>query len=287
MLPNFIVIGNLRSGTTWLDSCLRQHPDVFLPRYVKGTHFFSHRFHKGVSWYERHFDAWRDERAVGEVSALCLGSEVAAKNIHRVIPHARLVACLRDPMTSIWSHYLRELRQGRSRKPFLETLREHPEIAGYHLHYRNLNRYLELFPREQILIIFHDDISQRPHDVLGEVFRFLDIRDDFVPDMATRRVNEARFIRFPFLARPVMEIRWRLRDHRMYRMVDLVKRLGLVDLVFGFGPPKGLEYRAEDRQAVRELFLEDIRELAKLTGRNLEHWLDAKGAPKARSQEDR
>ncbi len=287
VLPNFLVIGNLRSGTTWLDNCLRQHPDVFLPRHVKGTHFFSHRFHKGVPWYERHFDARQDERAVGEVSALCLGSEVAARNIHQVIPHARLIACLRDPMTSVWSHYLRELRQGRSRGPFLETLRGHPEIIGYHLHHRNLSRYLELFPREQILIILYDDISERPREILAEVFRFLGIQDDIVPDLATSRVNEARFIRFPFLARPIMEIRWRLRDHRMYRVINLVKQLGLVDLVFGLGAPRGLEYRAEDRRAVRELFLEDVSELAKLVSRDLGHWLDEKGTTKVKSQGDR
>jgi len=252
---------------------------VFLPKYVKGTHFFSHRFHKGVDWYKKHFDAWRGEKAVGEVSSLCLGSEVAARNIHEVIPDAFLIACLRDPMSAIWSHYLRELRQGRSRVPFLETLKLHPEMVGYHLHYRNLSRYLELFPQERILIVFYDDISERPGEVLTQVFRFLGVRCDLLPELATKRVNEARFIRLPLLAKAIWKIRWTLRDHRMYRVVDLVKRSGIMDLFFGVGAPKGVKYLPEDRHVVRELFLEDVRELSKLTGRNLDHWLDEKYTP--------
>jgi hypothetical protein len=273
MLPHFIVVGNLRSGTTWVDNCLREHPQVFLPRHVKGTHFFSHRFHKGTGWYESHFEDWRGEEAVGEVSPLCLGSPCAARNIHDVIPHARIVACLRDPMTSIWSHYLRDLMQGHTRRSFRAEVEENSELRGYHLHFKNLKRYLELFPAEQIKILFQEDFPSRPHAVLEELFAFLGVRADFRPSVASRRVNEARFIRYPVLAKAVSAIRWGLRDRKMYKAVNLVKALGLVDLLFGMGAPRGVTYSPEDRILVRELFQEDVSQLSGLTGRDLGHWL--------------
>ncbi len=279
MLPDFIVIGNLRSGTTWLHHCLREHPEVFLPRHVKGTHFFSHRFHKGLAWYESHFEDRGDEKAVGEVSPLCLGSRCAARNIRQTIPGAAIIACLRDPMTSVWSHYLRELRQGRTRRPFRDALEEDPEIYEYHLHHRNLGRYLELFSRDQILIVFHDDIAGGGEALLRDVFRFLGVREDFRPTVASRRINEAMVIRFLALARPIARLRWKLRDRKMYRVVEWTKRLGLVDFFFGVGAPGDAIYSRKDREWVRELYLEDTERLADLTGRNLDHWLHIDGGP--------
>jgi hypothetical protein len=279
MLPNFIVIGNLRSGTTWLDRCLREHPQVFLPPHVKGTHFFSDRFHKGISWYESHFDGWNGEPAVGEVSPLCLGSPNAAGNIRRVIPAARLVACLRDPMSSIWSHYLRELRQGRTRKPFGAAIEENPQIVAYHLHFRNLARYLELFQRDQLLILLQDDIVQQPQALLGQTFRFLGVREDVRPSLASKKVNEARYIRVPFLAKAISAARWGLRDRKMYRVVEWARRVGLVDLFFGVGTPADAQFSREDRAEVRRLCRADVEELSQWLGRDLNHWLRVEAAP--------
>src|SRR5919197_5413106 len=103
-LPDFLVIGALKAGTTYLDELLRSHHEVCLPATLKELDYFGRNYERGPEWYERWFADCGSRRA-GEVSPEYLGHPQAPARIHRLLPDARLVACLRDPVERVYSEY--------------------------------------------------------------------------------------------------------------------------------------------------------------------------------------
>ena len=105
-LPTFLIIGTQKGGTTWLASQLWHHPDVFQLR--REVHYFDRAVNhaKGLGWYERHFDSARGQRAIGEKTPeyLWVGGHGSGhlpavhEHVHAALPHARLIAILRNPV---------------------------------------------------------------------------------------------------------------------------------------------------------------------------------------------
>ena len=275
MLPDFLVIGNIRSGTTWLDNNLREHPEIFLPRGVKGTHFFSNRYEKGINWYESHFKRIPDnKKAIGEVSPLYLSSELAAKRIKKNLPNVKIISIIRDPMESVWSHYLRELRQGRTKHEFDKAIKENPDLINFHLHYINLKRYFDLFNKNRIMVMLFDDIKENNKLLIKNVFDFIGVDSMFVPKNLDKRINAAKTIRFPFIAKFLNDFRWWLRSNRLYWVVNIVKKVHLLELFFAKGQPKNINFKKEYKIIIKDIFEEDVKKLSKLINRDLTKWLN-------------
>lgn len=210
-LPNFLIIGAAKSGTTSLYHYLRQHPDVFMPE-VKEPGFFAFKGQEmtfagpegrvaneeGLPYnqfdaYESLFDELDDETAVGEASVVYLYSERAPRLIHEHVPDARLIAVLRNPVERAYSHYLME--RGRDQEPlsFEDALAREPERIeqGYGIEWRyqsfgmycdQIKRYLDYFPRRQMRIFLFRDLKNRPREVVRDIYSFLDVDPTFFPD---------------------------------------------------------------------------------------------------------
>ena len=106
LLPNFVVIGAMRSGSTSLYKYLQAHPDVFMPR--KEIHFFDVKWDRGIAWYHTRFEGYAGQTAIGEATPTYLADPVALDRMAATIPDARLVAVLRDPIDRAYSHYWME-----------------------------------------------------------------------------------------------------------------------------------------------------------------------------------
>ena len=195
VLPNFMIIGAMRSGTTSLWHYLMEHPEIFMSQ-VKEPMFFCDRQEQGwrmdgLSWwvetredYEDLFKAGAGYKAVGEASVLYLHDSGAARRIKEMIPQVRLICSLRDPCDRAFSEYIyRRMRGVETRSSFLEAIRadqKRPQqekllYLEQGLYYRHLTRYLEYFPKERLKILFYLDLSSDPGRVMREVFEFLDV----------------------------------------------------------------------------------------------------------------
>ena len=194
VLPNFLIVGAQKCGTTWLASLLRQHPDVYMPE--AEIHFFDKACHyaRGTDWYERHFAGARDEKAIGEKTpdyfwANGQGGEGHLPNVHRnihnVLPDAKLIVALKNPVERAISAVKHIIRSGRI-SPFhkiddLLVGEKRDLLEGYGVFemgkfHTLLEAYLELFEPDQILIlVFEEDIVENPSRGLRKVCRFLDI----------------------------------------------------------------------------------------------------------------
>lgn len=199
MLPNFLIIGATKAGTTSIHHYLDQHPEIFMCK-RKETNFFSQDSAtcflgdaiRTREDYEKEFDVVRNETAIGETSPAYLAVPMAPKNIRDAIPHAKIIAILRDPAERAYSHYLMRRRQKKEfRSSFEECIREEdidPQRSYKHRGFYGLQleRYFALFPKEQMKIFLYEDFVRDPKEVLRETFAFLDVDPSFEPNMAER-----------------------------------------------------------------------------------------------------
>ncbi len=217
-LPNFLIIGAQKSGTTSLYHYLDEHPEVFMSR-KKEPHFFSFEGREPkfkersdkkkniintIEAYEQLFDGVTNEKAIGEASPSYLYEEQAAERIHTRIPDAKLIAILRDPVDRAYSHFLHAVRSGREPMDgFVQALddeeKRRAEGWGNPYDYQRkgfygaqLTRFLEYFPREQLLVFLFEDLSDDPRKLVRQMYDFIGVDADFTPDLSAKyNVTEA------------------------------------------------------------------------------------------------
>jgi hypothetical protein len=174
-IPNFAYIGTSKAGSTWLFNALAGHPDVYLAS-NKGLYYFDSHFDEGPEWYLDHFRAAGDKPAVGEISHSYLSSPEAAARIAEFNPDMRLLVCLREPVDRAFSDYLDLVKNGQFDGPFSAALEQFPRLLDRGRYATHLQRYLDLFPREQIHVSLFDDLRADAQAYADEVFTFLGAR---------------------------------------------------------------------------------------------------------------
>ena len=212
-MPNFLIIGAPRSGTTTLYEGLLEHPEVYMPS-LKEPWFFAlegevgpfrgpgddHNVRRGVrdlDSYRALFKGVSGESAVGEASTLYLYSPVAPFRIKEKTPEAKLIAILRNPVDRAYSNYMQHVQQGREMLSFTAALEAEQERIRAHwspfwfyrqlgFYTEQLSRYLNIFDREQIKVFLYEDLERDLGAVLEEVFHFLDVDKNFTPTLSVR-----------------------------------------------------------------------------------------------------
>jgi len=299
-LPNFLIIGAAKSGTTSLYNYLRQHPDVFMP-VVKEPRFFAYaedspamegpgdvRTNEAagavytLDAYRQLFADATTETAVGEASPNYLYSAAAPRLIREHLPEVQLIAILRHPVERAYSHFLHLVRSGREPlRDFGAALDAEPEriAAGWEWswHYHRMGyygeqlaRYLEHFDRDQLTVYLFDEFKADPVALTQDLFRVLGVDAAFVPDTSMRYEKSGvpksdRFQRF--LLNPDHWVR-RLARYLMPEALRerLLIRMKNVNLE---KPP----LEPDVRERLMAAYRDDILRLQKLIDRDLSAWL--------------
>ena len=191
-LPNFLVIGAMKAGTVSLHNYLGEHPDVFVGD--GGTfgepHFFvaEQNWPRGRGWYESLFDGADRAAAIGECSPGYTWAHVyrgVPERIAQLIPEARLIYLVRDPIARMQSMYMHQVSAGRERRradaALLDDRYLWPSRYGF-----QLGAYLDHFDRSQILVIASEVLRARPREALTAVFDHLAV-DPAATDLDQRR----------------------------------------------------------------------------------------------------
>lgn len=206
LLPDFIIIGAMRGGTTSLYSYLSEHPCIG-PAYMKEVHFFDVHYAKGLYWYRSQFPSaiqkYYSERKqknsflTGEASPYYLFHPYAPQRIKKTLPHVKLVVLLRNPVERAYSHYSHEVAGRHETLSFEEAIEREEERIGpereklardeqyvsfNHRHFSYLARgkyvdqlklWLDVFPREQLLILKSEDFYADPATSLAQTLEFI------------------------------------------------------------------------------------------------------------------
>jgi hypothetical protein len=276
ILPNFLVIGAAKSGTTSLHHYLREHPQIYLPR-IKEINYFAYtpeRPRGRQYWattldeYAAHFREAAGLKAVGEVTPAYMNSPVAAANIARELPDVRLVAILRDPADRAYSRYLMNQRAGQDLPPFDQIIpqRDHPMIREG-MYYDRLKPYFDQFPRERIKVLRYDDLQQRFAGMFRELLEFLEVDPDYLPDGTVRH---AQGVRFRSKALQSLKSSRLMRFH-LKPMIPaaLLNRLVKAKARTAVAPPK---LTVEQRSRLVDIYRDDIDRLQQLVGMDLSAW---------------
>jgi hypothetical protein len=195
MLPTFVIIGTMKGGTTSLYHYVRQHPQVFMPR-TKELHFFvaEKNLWRGLPWYERNFAGADGALAVGEASpdyTKYPEFEGVAQRMAAVVPQARLVYAIREPVERIRSHYLHDLARGRERRPIEAAVPGNDHYLAPSRYALQIEQYLEHFPREQLLVVRSEDLREHRAATLRRVFRFVGVDPEWSPPNQECEYNTA------------------------------------------------------------------------------------------------
>lgn len=291
ILPNFLVVGAARSATTSLHHALRAHPQVYVPE-RKEPNFFAvaglpeNADPDGVATsvtrledYARLFEGVTDEVAIGEVSPAYLVNPRACELIHKHIPEAKLIAVLRNPVERAYSDYLMRVREGlEPHRDFGQALAEaeeryrsgHP--GGFYVrtgfYGRQLKPYFKTFGADRIQIHLFEELVGSPNEALASIFRFLGVDPDFRPGPLLR--TNVSGVPRDAAATALFWLRMRLgRVASAVLPVETKRRIKAL-MEKRLDRPSLLP---EHRRQLVDVYRDDIRELEKLVGRSLEHWL--------------
>lgn len=184
MLPNFIVIGAPRCGTTTICDQLNDHPEVFVTD-PKEPEFFNNDTHwaRGASWYERCFEDAIEFSAVGEGSAHYSCATVypdTPRRIASLLPACRLVLAVRHPIRRIESHW-KLRRAGGCAESLSDCIERHlsapleSNVTAGSFYYAQVQRFLEFFSLDQLCIVFLEDWVAQPHRELGRILNHIGV----------------------------------------------------------------------------------------------------------------
>jgi hypothetical protein len=274
-LPNFLVIGAQRAGTSLLHQILLMHPDVYVPVQRKEVHYFDRYFERGVDWYRAYFPAGDEAgryRAIGEITPDYLATAEAPARIHSLLPDCRLVAILRNPVDRVYSWYQHARRSRNERRNLPTFLKEEPAALRAGLYHRHLRRYLALFPSHALLVLVYEELLRDPGRELGRLTGFLGV-EMIWPEPAAllrERVYASDMPRFRGAFALARRAGAFLARHDVNSPVRAAKRLGLRGW-FGRGPAVET-LAATERRRIAAFYEHDLRELSALLQRDFSIW---------------
>jgi hypothetical protein len=263
-----VIIGAVKAATTWIHNQLQANPSIFLPG--PEPHFFSQDHHRGIDHYRRLFHAARPEQILGEKSADYFAHPAAPARLARIMPGARLVLQLRNPVDRAYSDYKMLYRRGTVTGPpeaYLHSgATRHHRFLRDGLYAEHLARWLEHFDREQIRVLLFEDVKSQPTQVVATVCEHIGAPYHFSNEVGTapRNDSSAQFLPLPVRTAlaPLKEAARPLRGKPVF---EGVRRLFAREIQY---PP----LVDTTRRQMADYYAEDIARLEAMIGRDLSHW---------------
>ena len=218
ILPDFLVIGVGRGGTTSCFHYLSQHPSIIGSAYDE-IGFFDENFHLGLNWYRSMFPTKFLKKKIAKKFGKCLTYDVTpayirkpwvARRIKELFPEIKLIVLLRNPVDKAYSHYHSSIKSGVQKYSFEEMVEEDIKTfqkfentnsiiddeyfrnyieksqLGRGLYAQQLKIWFELFDPKQILILTSEELSTETNKAMNKIFQFLDLPDYEIPDTVKR-----------------------------------------------------------------------------------------------------
>jgi hypothetical protein len=270
-LPNLIIIGAMKCGTSSMHNYLDAHPEISMSR-QKELNFFSFDRHweRGEDWYGRHFSTTAPIRGESSPSYSKFPKmpHVPAR-MKTLVPSARLVYLVRDPLTRIVSHYMHLRYGGRENRSLDEALsqfegNQYIDCSRYHM---QLEQYLKHFSQSQILVVSAEEMKENRQETLRAVFRFLNVDESF---------QSPRHDAIYHASKPHGFL-WRtLEESRLARNIRPYVPRSIVYWAASHGPQQSaLKPPSLDnglREALRDYLREDVERLRSQVGRDFAQW---------------
>ena len=291
--PNFLIVGVARCGTTSLYHYISQHPNIQFCK-IKEPKFFSsinqiyphngpgddtvdREVVKNHVLYSNLFSGIGKEMCVGEASSdYFYFHKNTVPLIKNTLGDVKIIICLRNPLDRSFSAYNNLIRDSRETLTFLDAIKSEKERINdnydWMWHYVNASLYSDgvknfLQNFSKVKIIFNEDLLSKPSIVCKDIFRFLEVDETFKPDVSNR---------FSVSGKPknllikIISSRVGLFKHLRSLIVKILPRILTEKLSSSFF--KKVNFNPDAKDLLKSKFTNDIIELEKITGRNLNKW---------------
>lgn len=297
MLPDFLIIGAQKAATTYVQARLREHPDVFIPP-GELPFFESPEYdQQPIEALEQIYAQADNAQARGLKRPSYLHRPECPEHIHRHIPDAKLIVVLRDYIDRAVSAYYHQAWYGSApTKDINEGLPEviqgkhqqrYPrakEIIDFGYYYKHLQRYVQWFSRDQLLILLQEDLHKEPLETLYQIQRFVGVREYHQSETLTSSANATTYSLFRIQMRRLMNPLAftyspdRMRLHKRTNMNWLQRATygalnrfdwWVLARIFRGDKPT---LNADVQALLSHLYKEDALLLEQFLGRSLRHW---------------
>jgi hypothetical protein len=202
-LPNFLIIGAMKSATSTLYEQLLRQPGIFLPE-LKEPNFFSddRQYARGLEWYQGLFNGATATDILGEASThytkLPTYPETLAR-IHKHLDRPRLIYVMRHPVDRLISQYIHQWSEHEIRCNLDKAVEQHPELTAYSFYTRQLAPFIEAYGKSSILPMFFDRIRKFPQQELERICKFIGYAGEplWQRDLSPDNVSAERVRKFP------------------------------------------------------------------------------------------
>jgi hypothetical protein len=272
-LPTFIVIGAKKCGTTSLHYYLSLHPEISVSR-TKELNFFvkEYNWDRGEAWYRAQFDGHYAMRGESSPNYSRHPEYVGVPlRMHRLIPDVKLIYLVRDPIDRLISDYVHDVASGRLTCTLEKTLETYPHYLNRSRYFMQISRFLEFFPREQLLIISTEGLAMNRRQQMAKILNFLGVRSDFYSFRFNFRLHSSKLKRHPGQGLFQQEL---VPGSNLFQMISphlssLYSKL--VRIPFNKPITRPVLQQATRQRLLDEL-ADDIRQLQDFSGLSLKEW---------------
>ncbi len=290
-LPNTHIIGVQKAATTSLHYWLSQHPDIYAPLAGKDYPFFADNQHweEGLDTYAKLFSKRANEKITLAGSVHTLAFPHAQKRLYKTFKYSKLIIVLRDPVARLLSAYNYRVKAGAESLSFAEAMaQEDIRLKGdsfedrsdgayltHGFYHKQLTNLLNLFPLEQIKIVFFEDIVREPQTVLKDIFEFLGVNSTYNPILkkknTTGTVRNQWFFNLCFSDNKMRQ--WLVKKI-LGKIIPIEQRTKLRHWLkeINTSPSRPIFPIGFCKKELVNEYMEDMEALEKLTGRDLSTW---------------
>ncbi len=261
----FLMVGCSRCGTTWVDKALREHPDVYLPP-NKQTYFFDSHYDKGIEWYLQHFEVdGKQCNAIGEIATYYSQPDLVPL-VAKHFPQAKLLMSVRNPVERAYSFY--QSRASRFNWKTLEqAIKEQPnDLIERGKYDEQADAILAHYPKEQLKIVFFDDLKEHPENFLKEILGYIGVDDTFKSSLIGQMVQVTIDPR----------IRRTLKKMGLMPLMNFISKRPIGDKLRAMlrksNVPRYKPINPAEKKLLLDIYLPHIEKLEQITGRNLTSW---------------
>lgn len=307
-IPNFFIVGAAKSGSTALQEMLNRHPNIYMSP-IKEPHYFSDdiinndfiTLNKNLKKQRIEFDSegniisrhqlyinneddyltlfkasCENHKILGEASVSYLYSKVAAKNIYKFNPNSKIIIIIRNPIERAFSHFLMDLRFGNSKHTnFIAAVKSDFEkknkgwgishlYVELGLYFSQIQRYFEFFPKEQIRIYSYEEFKKNNQIIIEDICKFLEL--PVISIDTNNNANKAMVFKNNYLRKTYTKLRPLLGKVIPSNLKTKIKKY--------IYTTKDMPHLSKnEKKILNQYFLDDIKQLNKITSINLSNWL--------------
>jgi len=268
-----LLAGVGRAGSTFLYSCLKQHPEIYLST-IKELRYFSSNYELGQNWYLKNFKSKSNFLAVGEASTEYMYSLKATKRMYDFNPDFKIIFMLRNPVERAFSNYKREIQVWGESRTFETILEEGDRYTRPGMYYTHMTRFLKYFPKENLKFVVFEKFIKITNDYLKEICEFLNVNPRFKFNSSASNINPSKMpINLPLQRLNRKLYYFNPKEHILKQALRIGCGVALNYINHLYNKQQKFPKMKEStRRYLKEYFKDEVSKLEELIGEDLTIW---------------